>query len=269
MPFKAKKHLPRVVDARHSPARTQADMILTNCAACAAPLDHDAPRCVRCKTRYCNSTCQHDHWRRGHKQICKKIHRGGNAEQYYADQKYKEAVAVAVKKCAADTIGQKCYICLEAVHQRTGEGLVRGCACGDRDGVSSPELGVAHVSCLAEQAKILFAEAEEDNLGKDAINENFGRWYRCGLCKQEYHGVVSYALSWACWKTYVGRPEGDWARGAAMTLLGTGLFLIGHFEDAVPVKEADLSMLRRIGASDQQMLIAQGNLASAVWAAGE
>ena len=37
-----------------------------------------------------------DHWRRGHKQICKKIHRGGNAEQYYADKKYKEAVAVAV-----------------------------------------------------------------------------------------------------------------------------------------------------------------------------
>ena len=28
-------------------------MILTNCAACAAPLAHDAPRCVRCKLRYC------------------------------------------------------------------------------------------------------------------------------------------------------------------------------------------------------------------------
>ena len=79
-------------------------MILTNCAACAAPLAHDAPRCVRCKTRYCNATCQHDHWRRGHKQMCKKIHRGGNAEQYNADKKYKEAVAVAVEACAEDTI---------------------------------------------------------------------------------------------------------------------------------------------------------------------
>ena len=39
-------------------------MILTNCAACAAPLAHNAPRCVRCKLRYCNATCQHDHWRR-------------------------------------------------------------------------------------------------------------------------------------------------------------------------------------------------------------
>ena len=43
-----------------------------------------------------------DHWRRGHKQMCKKIHRGGNAEQYHADKKYKEAVAVAVEACAAD-----------------------------------------------------------------------------------------------------------------------------------------------------------------------
>ena len=75
-------------------------MILTNCAACAAPLAHTAPRCVRCQTRYCNKTCQHDHWRRGHKQMCKKIHRGGNAEQYHADKKYKEAVAVAVEACA-------------------------------------------------------------------------------------------------------------------------------------------------------------------------
>ena len=33
-------------------------MILTNCAACAAPLAHTAPRCVRCQTRYCNKTCQ-------------------------------------------------------------------------------------------------------------------------------------------------------------------------------------------------------------------
>ena len=80
-------------------------MILTTCPACAAPLAHDAPRCVRCKLRYCNKTCQHDHWRRGHKQICKKIHRGGNAEQYHANKKYKEAVAEAVEACADDTMG--------------------------------------------------------------------------------------------------------------------------------------------------------------------
>ena len=38
--------------------------------------------------------------------MCKKIHRGGNAEQYHADKKYKEAVAEAVKRCADDTKGQ-------------------------------------------------------------------------------------------------------------------------------------------------------------------
>merc|ERR1719400_2615378 len=139
-------------------------MILTNCAACAAPLAINAPRCVRCKTRYCNKTCQHDHWRRGHKQICKRIHRGGNAEQYYADKKYAEAV----EACAEDTKGQTCFICTQALHWKTKEGLVRGCACR---GTS----GFAHVSCLVEQAKILLAEAEENNLDIKMVN---ARWRR-------------------------------------------------------------------------------------------
>ena len=217
-------------------------MILTTCAACTAPLAHDAPRCVRCKTRYCNSTCQHDHWRRGHKQICKRIHRGGNAEQYHADNKYKEAVVEAVEACADDTKGQKCYICLEAVHPRTGEGLVRGCACGDRDGVSSPELGVAHVSCLAAQAKILREEAEENNLDITAKQARWNQWHTCSLCEQQYHGVVRCALGWACWKTYLGQPEDDWARGAAMGQLGSGLFNVKEYEDALSVQEAELSM---------------------------
>ena len=101
-------------------------MILTNCAACAAPLAHDAPRCVRCSTRYCNKTCQHDHWRRGHKQMCKKIHRGGNAEQYYADKKYKEAVAVAVDR------KKTCSLRRAIFRPRIGlsDGRKRHCACG-------------------------------------------------------------------------------------------------------------------------------------------
>ena len=35
-------------------------MIITNCAACAAPLAHDAPRCVRCLTRYCDDDYRED-----------------------------------------------------------------------------------------------------------------------------------------------------------------------------------------------------------------
>ena len=65
-------------------------MILTNCAACAAPLAHDhKKRCSRCKTRYCNEACQRDHWERGgHEALCRRIKRAGGAEQYHADKKY-------------------------------------------------------------------------------------------------------------------------------------------------------------------------------------
>ena len=61
-----------------------------------------------------------------------------------AAQKYTEAVAVAVEKCARDTAGQTCYICGE---DSTGT-LVRGCACRGT-------AGLAHVSCLAYQARSL------------------------------------------------------------------------------------------------------------------
>ena len=78
-------------------------MILTNCAACAAPLERLAKQCSRCKTRYCKAECQREHWNvGGHKDLCKKIKKGGGAEQYHADKKYKEAVAEAVEACAED-----------------------------------------------------------------------------------------------------------------------------------------------------------------------
>ena len=134
-----------------------------------------------------------------------KIKKAGGAEQYNANKKYAEAVAVAAEACAEDTKGQTCYICTQALHWKTKEGLVRMCACRGT-------AGFAHVSCLAEQAKILVAEAEENNLGDKVLNERWERWHTCSLCEQDYHGVVRCALGWACWKTYVGRPETDWAR---------------------------------------------------------
>ena len=96
--------------------------------------------------------------------MCKKIHRGGNAEQYHANEKYKEAVAEAVAECADDTKDQTCYICTQALHWKTKEGLVRMCACRGT-------AGFVHVSCLAEQAKILMDEAEDRN-GKGANPTN-------------------------------------------------------------------------------------------------
>ena len=102
-------------------------MILTNCAACAATLPHKTKQCSRCKTRYCGPACQKQHWDAagGHKDLCKLIKKGGGAEEYHADKKYKEAVAVAAEKYADDTKGQTCFICTQALHWKTKEGLVR------------------------------------------------------------------------------------------------------------------------------------------------
>jgi hypothetical protein len=77
-----------------------------------------------------------------------------------------------------------------------------------------------------------------------------------------YHGVVAGALGWACWKTYVGRPETHRARRVAIGVLGVGLTESRQHEDALSVKEAELSMERRLGASEDQILAVQANLAN-------
>ena len=132
---------------------------------------------------------------------------------------------------------------------------MRGCSCRGT-------AGFAHVSCLAEEAKVLMDEAEENNLGYDAMTERWRRWYKCSLCEQQYHGVVSCALGWACWKTYVGRPETAEVRSFAMKLLGTALSSAAKYEDALSVQEAHLSLLRRIGAPEDSILGMQTNLSS-------
>ena len=88
---------------------------------------------------------------------------------------------------------------------------MRGCSCR---GAS----GFAHVSCLARQAEVAV--------------ERRRRHGGPGLCKavayvQPVRAKVPRrravrAQGWACWKTYVGRPETDWCRQAAMTQLGNG-----------------------------------------------
>ena len=175
-------------------------------------------------------------------------------DAHQVEQKHKEAVAVAVEACADDTKGQTCYICTQALHWKTKEGLVRMCACRGT-------AGFAHVSCLAEQAKILYAEAEENNLDAQAENDPWRLWSACGLCKQSYHGVVRCALGWACWKTYMDRPETDQARLSAMSELGSGLYHARHFAEALSVQEAELAMIRRIGGSENNILVVQANLA--------
>jgi tetratricopeptide (TPR) repeat protein len=114
---------------------------------------------------------------------------------------------------------------------------------------------------LAEQAKILVAEAEENNLSFKVRTERFTRWHTCSLCEQDYHGVVRCAIGWACWKTYLGRPETNVARRSALTQLGNGLSAIKNYEDALSVREAELSMERRLGSSEEDIFIAHTNLA--------
>ena len=195
--------------------------------------------------RYCDQTCQHDHWRRGHKQMCKKIHRGGNAEQYHANKKYKEAVAEAVEACAEDTKGQTCYICLESVHPHTKEGLVRGCACqGDQ--------GFAHVSCLADQAKILFADAREPTL-THVFNSRWDKYHKCTLCNQPYRGPVLCALGWGCWKMYasvdllaLSNPEELREVPEAMGTLGMCLYDAGHRDEGMLVRRAIGKVIEKV-----------------------
>ena len=232
------------------------EMILTQCAVCATELGLSlGKKCGRCSTRYCGPECQKQHWEGGgHDQLCKIIKKAGGAEQYNANQKHAEAVAVAAEACAEDTKGQTCYICTQALHWKTKEGLVRMCACRGT-------AGFAHVSCLAEQAKILVTEAEENNLGVETRNERFTRWFACSLCEQQYHGVVYCALGWACWKTYLGRPEESVFRLTAMRQLGAGLHSAERHEELLSVQETELAMMRRRGDSEVDMLVVQSNLA--------
>ena len=47
-----------------------------------------------------------------------------------------------------------------------------------------------------------------------------------------------------------------------MTMLGNGLSNAGHPEDALSVQEAELSMLRRLGVSEEDLLGTQSNLSN-------
>ena len=206
-------------------------LLLTKCAGCDTELGTGGKKCGRCGTRYCGSACQVQHWKEGgHDMLCKKIKKSGGAERFHADEKYDEAVKVAVEKCAKDgprsTKGQTCYICTEGIKRRTGEGLVSGfCACRGT-------VGTVHISCLVRQAQV----AAEGDVG---IQANWPRWYTCGLCHNEIVGNVRWALGWACWKTYVGRLENHTSEVKVMNILAGGLFEGNRRAEAVAVLEAN------------------------------
>ena len=190
---------------------------------------------------YCGAACQAQHWAACHKDQCKMVTKGGGAERYYADQNYKAAVAVAVKKCAEDTKGQTCYICTEIIEPRTKEGLVRMCSCGDRDGVASGTAGIVHVSCLVRQAQIVC----DDEMSNEDRGTKWSRWDACQVCGQRFNGTVACALGWACWRTYLSRPLTDELRRVALCALGVGLQKTHQYESAVAVYQLSLAEHRR------------------------
>ena len=219
--------------------------ILTTCAACAAPIPYTAPRCGRCHTRYCGQACQARHWNTGghNKALCKRIKRAGGAEKFHADQKYDEAVAEAVEACAEYVPeGATCYICTEAVVQRTGEGLVEGfCACGDRDGVDAGSMGIAHVSCLVRQAEL----AMDDEMSRSwaSTQDRFRLWESCRLCGKRYHGDVQRAMAWACWRAHLSKPADHFVRRAAMDMLAGSLAHHGLHQEALDIYGASLAIV--------------------------
>jgi hypothetical protein len=229
--------------------------ILTTCASCAVPIPYTAPRCGRCHTRYCGPDCQAQHWNSGghNRALCRRIKRGGGAEKYHADQKYNEAVAEAVEKCAfhgalvVQTTGHvpeeaTCYICTEAVVQRTGEGLVNGfCACGDRDGVDAGAMGVAHISCLVRQAEL--AMDDETSRSWASTEDNFRLWESCRLCGKRYHGDVQCAMAWACWRAHISKPANHMVRRAAMDMLAGSLAENGLHQEALDIYGASLAIV--------------------------
>ena len=161
--------------------------ILSTCAVCGAEVATKA--CARCKTLYCSQHCQAEHWASGHKKLCKKIQRGGGAEQFHADAKFKEAADAAVAACAAEGVPQdaECFICKSSIK---GKGIVRGCACRGT-------MGLAHVGCLVWQGEMAMTEEEECGTGEGLL-----KWQKCFDCGQDFHGHVFLALGWACWKAY-------------------------------------------------------------------
>ena len=177
------------------------------------------------------------------------IRRSGGAEQYHADKRYTDALNFAVEACAEDTECQACYICLE---DGSEEGLVRGCACRGA-------AGYTHMSCLVRQAQIATGDLDDfDN--SDAA---WDKWTICGLCKQDFHGVVVNAIGWACWKTYVGFPE---ARDIRQSALSTLSFCICDADIAndVSVHQARYDDVCRFLPNDEDnMLTAKANLAIA------
>ena len=130
---------------------------------------------------------------------------------------------------------------------------MRGCSCRGT-------AGFAHVSCLAEQAKILIAEAEENKLGDDALSE-VGAVAHVQSVRTRLPRRRGARARVVLLEDLLGAAGGGrWNRRLAIGVLGNGLNKADRHEDALSVYGAELPLLRRIGASEDEILITQSNL---------
>ena len=98
-------------------------------------------------------------------------------------------------------------------------------------------------------------------MGDNVKIERWARWYRCGLCEQGHHGLVYCALGWACWKTYLSRPEMDMYKDCAYTALADGL---SNVDEAfkLQVLEAQFAAAKRTGFPPEHMFSNRHNTAT-------
>ena len=115
-----------------------------------------------------------------------------------------------------------------------------------------------------EKASMKDVEVEEVDWDDEGHNASWPKWTTCGLCKQDYHGVVCAALGWACWKAYVGLPEGDDMRCAALSTLSRSIHHIPGMS-VICIHQANLDSVRRFMSDDDEddLLRAQTHLAQA------
>ena len=231
-------------------------MILTQCAVCATELGLSlGKKCGRCSTRYCGPECQVQHWKEGgHDNLCKLIKKAGGAEQYNANQKYTAAVAVAAEACAEDTKGQTCYICTQALHWKTKEGLVRGVRAAGRR---------ASRTCRAWRRRRRFWSRRSRRTIWDLRRKmRGGGGGRRAACASNGTTASCGARSVGRLEDVRERPEADQTRCLAMGVLGSGLSAAERHEEALSVQEVELAMARRLSASEDHILGLLGNLAS-------
>ena len=119
----------------------------------------------------------------------------------------REAVAVAARNAPRHEGPDVRHTCTQAF---TGKRRRASCA-----GACRGTAGFAHVSCLAEQAKILIAEVEENNLEEEVLEWEVGGGTRVA-CASKTATASCSARSVGVLEDDVGRSETDQVRAPAM-----------------------------------------------------